>query len=76
MSSVRDFFHRGSSPLDPRVWLRDPVILTILFLGLLIRVVPLILFPQVECLRDECIYRTMALNIVDGLPALRWTEGE
>jgi 4-amino-4-deoxy-L-arabinose transferase-like glycosyltransferase len=53
-------------PLDPRVWLRDPVVITALILGLLLRVVPLAAFPQFECLRDECIYRGMALDILSG----------
>ncbi|MEQ1502238.1 MAG: glycosyltransferase family 39 protein [Myxococcota bacterium] len=61
---MKEAFETG--PLDPRTWVRDPVLLTALVVGLLLRVAPLVLFPQFECLRDECIYRTMAQNIVDG----------
>lgn len=56
----------ASGPLDPRTWARDPVLIAALVAGLLLRVLPLVVFPQFECLRDECIYRTMALGILDG----------
>jgi 4-amino-4-deoxy-L-arabinose transferase-like glycosyltransferase len=47
-------------------WLLDPWLVTALVAGLVIRLLPLTLFLQFECIRDECIYRTMAADIVDG----------
>lgn len=53
-------------PLDPRTWLADRWLWVALGVGFLLRALTLILWPQFECLRDECIYRTMALSILDG----------
>lgn len=53
-------------PLHPRTWLADRWLWVALGLGLALRAATLILWPQFECLRDECIYRTMAVAIVDG----------
>lgn len=52
-------------PLDPRTWLRDPWLLGALFVGLALRLFPLI-FAEFECQRDECIYRNMAVDIIAG----------
>ncbi len=35
-------------------------------LGLMLRVVPWAMWPSTECIRDECIYRTIAYRIVAG----------
>lgn len=61
-----ELFNWGDTPIDPRIWGRDRVVIAALVAGLLLRVLPLVVFPQFDCLRDECIYRTMALNIIDG----------
>jgi 4-amino-4-deoxy-L-arabinose transferase-like glycosyltransferase len=45
---------------------RDPWLIAALVAGLFVRVLPLLLFLQFECIRDECIYRTMALDIANG----------
>lgn len=37
-----------------------------LFAALVLRVVPLAVWPQFDCVRDECIYRTIANKIVEG----------
>jgi len=47
-------------------WMRDPWLVAALVAGLVIRILPLTLFLQFECIRDECIYRTMAADIVSG----------
>jgi 4-amino-4-deoxy-L-arabinose transferase-like glycosyltransferase len=47
-------------------WLRDPWLVAALVAGLVVRVLPLMLFLQFECIRDECIYRTMAADIANG----------
>lgn len=52
--------------LDWRTWSRDPWLWTALGVGLLVRVLPLVVFPHFDCLRDECIYRGMANDIVAG----------
>lgn len=38
----------------------------ILGVALLVRVVPMIVFPQGDCMRDECIYRSIAQRILEG----------
>ena len=53
-------------PLDPRTWLADPWLLGALVFGLLLRLFPLVMFPETDCQRDECIYRNMAFDIVGG----------
>jgi 4-amino-4-deoxy-L-arabinose transferase-like glycosyltransferase len=53
-------------PLDPRTWLTDPWLWAALVVGLVARGLPLACWPQFECLRDECIYRGMAMAIGDG----------
>jgi 4-amino-4-deoxy-L-arabinose transferase-like glycosyltransferase len=55
-----------SGPLHPRTWLLDPWLWGAMALGLIARGLPLAVWPQFECLRDECIYRTMALAILEG----------
>lgn len=37
-----------------------------LFVAIILRVVPMAIFPQLDCVRDECIYRSMATKIIDG----------
>src|SRR5688572_20624831 len=56
----------ASGPLDPRAWTRDRYLWGAIGVALVLRVVPLILWPQLECLRDECIYRSMAESILAG----------
>ena len=34
--------------------------------GLFVRALPMVLWPQFECIRDECIYRSMADQILAG----------
>jgi 4-amino-4-deoxy-L-arabinose transferase-like glycosyltransferase len=53
-------------PLDPRTWLADRWLLVAVVLGILVRVLPLIVFPLGACLRDECIYVDMANDILKG----------
>jgi hypothetical protein len=53
MSGVRD-----------NAW--DRWLLGALFVAALMRVVPMALWPQMDCVRDECIYRAMAMKILDG----------
>ncbi|MBX2796958.1 MAG: glycosyltransferase family 39 protein [Myxococcales bacterium] len=55
-----------TSRVDLRGWLNDPWLWVALCVGLAVRVVPLAIWPQVECIRDECIYRAIAAAIVDG----------
>lgn len=44
----------------------DRWVLIALLVALLIRVGPLLMWPQFECVRDECIYRSIANKIIDG----------
>ncbi len=44
----------------------DRWLLGALFVAALIRVVPMALWPQMDCVRDECIYRGMAMKIMEG----------
>jgi 4-amino-4-deoxy-L-arabinose transferase-like glycosyltransferase len=44
----------------------DRWVLAALLLALLVRAVPLAMWPQFECVRDECIYRSIANKIIDG----------
>ncbi|MBT3220063.1 MAG: hypothetical protein HN348_13315 [Proteobacteria bacterium] len=34
--------------------------------AILLRVLPMFVWPDAECTRDECIYKTMAIKILDG----------
>lgn len=52
--------------LDPRTWARDPWLWAALVLGLVVRALPMAIWPPGECLRDECIYRGMAEGIFHG----------
>ncbi len=52
--------------VDGLHWTRDRVLWAALALGLVLRVLPLLIWPQGECIRDECIYRAIATSIVDG----------
>lgn len=47
-------------------WRREKWLLAALAVALLIRVLPFIFFPQGDCVRDECIYRSVAQRILDG----------
>lgn len=53
-------------PLDPRTWLGDRWLLGALGAGLALRLFPLVLYPEFDCQRDECIYRNMAIDISEG----------
>ncbi|MEQ1566650.1 MAG: hypothetical protein ABMA64_13500 [Myxococcota bacterium] len=55
-----------TGPHDPRTWARDRWFWAAIVLGLAARVVPMILWPQVDCIRDECIYTDMARDILAG----------
>jgi len=55
-----------TGPIPWREWASDRRLWLALGIGLLLRVVPLILWPQFECVRDECIYRGMAEAINNG----------
>ncbi|MEZ4238422.1 MAG: glycosyltransferase family 39 protein [Myxococcota bacterium] len=55
----------GTRLLDPRTWVRDKVLIAAFVVGVLLRAVPLAVFPQLECIRDECIYRSIAMDLVD-----------
>lgn len=46
--------------------MRDRWLWAALVLGLVLRVLPLVLWPNTECIRDECIYRSIAYRIVQG----------
>lgn len=47
-------------------WAQDRWLWGVIALGLALRVVPMVLWPQFECIRDECIYRAMADGIRAG----------
>ncbi len=47
-------------------YLRDRWVWALIGLALVVRVVPMVVYPQYECIRDECIYRGMALAINEG----------
>ena len=47
-------------------WRRDRWLWGALAVALLLRVLPLTLFPQGDCVRDECIYRAVAGRILEG----------
>jgi 4-amino-4-deoxy-L-arabinose transferase-like glycosyltransferase len=66
MAGTTEGVEGAHAPMDPRTWARDRVLLAALLVGLLLRLVPLIVFPQLECIRDECIYRMIANGIVEG----------
>jgi len=52
------------SVVKDKAW--DRWLLGALFVAALLRVVPMALWPQMDCVRDECIYRAMAMKILDG----------
>lgn len=53
---------------DHRVsWWREPWLWGAIVVGLLLRLGPLLVWPQVECIRDECIYTSIATGIERGL---------
>lgn len=47
-------------------WRKDRVLTAALLVALLLRIVPIIVFPQSDCVRDECIYRMLATGIIEG----------
>ncbi len=47
-------------------WWRDHWLWVALGVALVLRVLPLILWPMGECVRDECIYRSIAYKIIEG----------
>lgn len=49
-----------------RTALRDRWLWAAQLLALVLRVVPAILWGRSDCVRDECIYRSIALRIVEG----------
>lgn len=58
--------HDAEQPIEWRAWATDRWLWGALAAGLVLRVVPLLLWPQFDCIRDECIYRSMAEAIVNG----------
>ena len=56
-------------------WWADRWFLAALAVGLVLRVLPLVLWPQTECIRDECIYRAVAFKIVDGFGLTTSSKG-
>jgi len=55
-----------AGPIPWLDWARDRRLWAVLAVGVLLRAVPLIIWPQFECIRDECIYRGMAEAINNG----------
>ena len=51
----------GQSP-----WYTDRWLWGAFIVGALIRVIPMAVWPMLECVRDECIYRSIAYKIVGG----------
>ena len=47
----------------PRTMVRDRWLWAALIIGLVLRLIPMELWPQTECVRDECIYRYLASGI-------------
>ena len=47
-------------------WRKEKWLLAALAIALILRVLPMILFPQGDCVRDECIYRSVATRILEG----------
>lgn len=56
-------------------WWKDRWLLAALGVGLAVRVIPLALWPMLECVRDECIYRSAAYGIVEGKGLTTSTKG-
>ncbi len=52
--------------VDWRGWLRDRWLLVAIALGVVVRVAPMLIWLQTDCIRDECIYRGMAYDILAG----------
>jgi 4-amino-4-deoxy-L-arabinose transferase-like glycosyltransferase len=52
--------------IDWKGWARDRWLWWAFGVGLVLRVLPMLLWPQFECIRDECIYRGMAEAINNG----------
>ncbi len=57
---------RHDTAFDWAGWARDRWLWGAVAVGLVLRVVPMLLWPQFECIRDECIYRAMADAIQNG----------
>jgi len=55
-----------SKAIPWREWASDRRLWAAIAVGVVLRVLPLILWPQFECIRDECIYRGMAAAINNG----------
>ena len=51
---------------DSSAWWRDRWLWGALAAGLILRVFPLVVWHMGECVRDECIYRSIAGKIVGG----------
>lgn len=51
---------------DLRTALTDKWLWIAIVLGLALRILPMVIWPQLECVRDECIYRTLAGKIIGG----------
>jgi len=56
----------NDAEIEWRAWARDRWLWWALAAGLVLRVLPMLLWPQFECIRDECIYRGMAEAINNG----------
>lgn len=56
-------------------WRKERWLVAALVVALLVRALPMILFPQGDCVRDECIYRSVAQRILDGEGLTTTTKG-
>lgn len=56
-------------------WWRDRTLLIALAVGLLLRVVPLLLWMDQPCTNDECGYLHLAHDMAEGQGMTRWSRG-
>ncbi len=81
--SVSDPQSEQDAPFWHRWILRDPWFWGAIVVGLLVRLVPILIWGDIECTRDECIYKGMADKIclgtdcnarIDMVEEMRWLE--
>lgn len=56
-------------------WWRDRILWIALILGLVVRVLPLMLWVDIPCTHDECGYIKLASRMADGEGMGRWSHG-
>ncbi len=56
-------------------WYRDRWLWGAFVVGALVRLLPLAIWPMLECVRDECIYRSIAYKIIAGKGLTTATKG-